>query len=555
VSQASAWRYYLGFYRGRVGPIVLSILLSVGQSLLVLPVAFLVRYAFDSVIPAGNVPALAGLGGAILLLIALNSVAMLLPRYLSLNTTKQAIRDLRDDLLSRCYRWSRAHCDAADRGRLHAVMVQDTQRLDSMSNALVALFLPAAVTALGLSAVLAFLNWRLFLVVLAVLPALYLANRRLRKRLAAKIRAAHRSFEQYSRGTLFVLQMMPLTRVQTAETFEMDRQRRHLDEVRATGLANAMAQALYAAVQNGTAALAGVLIMVIGGMAVATRAMSVGSLLSFYVAVLLLIGSLQTLLSAVPYIVEGCEALLTLARTFQVDARPPYAGRRAIAFSGHVTLEGVGFRYRQEPVLREVSLDLPAGRLVAVTGPNGAGKSTIADLILGFYRPQEGRLCADGQPYDELDLAHLRRAIGVVAQDPLFFAGTILENLTYGQADAPAAAIDEALRLATADAFIRELPDGCQTRVGDNGVTLSGGQRQRLAIARALLRRPRLLILDEPTTHLDAAAMQQLAHNLLHLADAPAILLITHVEEIAERAAILYRLSADGRIAEVARRG
>jgi ATP-binding cassette, subfamily B, bacterial len=184
---------------------------------------------------------------------------------------------------------------------------------------------------------------------------------------------------------------------------------------------------------------------------------------------------------------------------------------------------------------------------VAITGPNGAGKSTIANLILGFYRPQKGQLYADGHPYSDLDIAGLRRFIRIVRQDPVIFPGTILQNITYGCPDAELKQVMRAAETALANNFIQKLPRGYETYTGENGMLLSGGQRQRIAIARALLGTPRFLILDEPTSHLEREVIDQIAGNLQHLDHACAILIISHDIEILGRVQQVYLLQ-EGRL-------
>jgi ATP-binding cassette subfamily B protein/subfamily B ATP-binding cassette protein MsbA len=189
-----------------------------------------------------------------------------------------------------------------------------------------------------------------------------------------------------------------------------------------------------------------------------------------------------------------------------------------------------------------VSLRIEPGEHAALFGPNGAGKSTVVSLILGLYRPQDGHLAADGVPYGEVDVRGLRRQIGVVLQDPVIFPGTIAGNIAYGRPDATEAEIRAAAELATAAAFIDTLPDGYETQVGDEGGLLSGGQRQRIAIARALIARPALLILDEPTTYLDDRSITRLFHNLLHLEGAPSVLVISHDLEVVRKMDTVHHL-------------
>ncbi len=544
----SSWQFYLGFYQGRFFRLILSILLSSGQSLILLPIAFMVRYIFDVTIPWGELHNLILLGLVILVLSILNEAATLYPRYLSLNTTKLVLRDIREELVSRCYLVARSHFHSADLAKLHSVIVQDTQRLDSMSNAIVALFLPAMINIFALSCVLLYLSPRLFSIIIVIVPILYLINHfLLKKRLIEKTQASHRAFERFSKGILFVLQMMELTRIQTAEEMETNRQKIYLEEVRETGEANSMSFAIYTSVQNMITIIPMVLILIVGGLAVIEKTMTFGALLSFYVAIALLKGYVQTLLSSLPYIIEGNESLITLEKNFRVKDKTPFKGRKKISFKGKITFRSVSFHYQKErEVLHNVDLVIQPGNLAATMGPNGVGKTTLAYLILGFYRPQKGCLFADGFSYDTLDINHLRKQIGVVPQDPVIFSGTILENITYGQPNVNLKEVERAAQLASAHKFIEQLPQGYETQTGEQGVLLSGGQCQRIAIARALLRRPKLLILDEPTNHLDNDTVKQLLENIRNLAEEPSILLITHIDEVARQADSIYVLNRKG---------
>ena len=177
-----------------------------------------------------------------------------------------------------------------------------------------------------------------------------------------------------------------------------------------------------------------------------------------------------------------------------------------------------------------------------MVGLNGSGKSTIVSLIMGSYRPTRGAVVADGVPYDELDLRALRRSIGLVPQEPITIAGTVRENIGYGFPNLSSEDLERATRLAGADVFIDHLPNGYETELTFDGLTLSGGQRQRIALARALIGRPRLLILDEPTNHIDAQLFEMLLDRLVTLDDAPAVLLISHHPAIDMWADDVYRI-------------
>ena len=192
-------------------------------------------------------------------------------------------------------------------------------------------------------------------------------------------------------------------------------------------------------------------------------------------------------------------------------------------------------------------MEVEPGEFVALVGPNGAGKTTVLSLILGLYRPREGRLVADGVPYDELDIIELRRQMGVILQDPIVFPTTIRRNIAYGRPDATAEEVQEAAWWATASDWIESLPEGYETQMGDEGGLMSGGERQRVALSRRFLSKPALLVLDEPTTHLDDASIRRLLENLRALPGGPSVLAISHDAVVADEADRVYTLR-DGRI-------
>ncbi len=222
----------------------------------------------------------------------------------------------------------------------------------------------------------------------------------------------------------------------------------------------------------------------------------------------------------------------------------------AHAFKGQVRFENVDFGYETDRYhLTDVTLDVPAGAHMAIVGPSGAGKSTLASLLLRLYQPGAGRVMIDGRDVREYTLDSVRSQISVVLQDNLLFSGTIRSNITHGAADATDEQVQAAARLANAHGFIKSLPDGYDAVVGERGVTLSHGQRQRIAIARAAIRQAPILILDEPTTGLDAVSEAAVVAALERVYQGRTTLLITHnLAQAAVADVILYM--EEGKIIE-----
>ena len=196
---------------------------------------------------------------------------------------------------------------------------------------------------------------------------------------------------------------------------------------------------------------------------------------------------------------------------------------------GHITIENVTVGYElNRPVLRGLSLDIPPGKTVALVGPTGAGKTTVAGLVPRFFDPWEGRVLVDGHDVRDVQLRSLRRNVGLVLQELFLFPLSIAENIAYGQPEATMAEIEAAAKAAGADEFVRRLPRGYHTVIGERGTTLSGGERQRLSIARALLKNAPILILDEPTSALDAETEAALLATLRQLSTGRTTLIIAH---------------------------
>jgi ATP-binding cassette subfamily B protein len=260
------------------------------------------------------------------------------------------------------------------------------------------------------------------------------------------------------------------------------------------------------------------LILLVGGRDVIHGSLTLGQFTAFYAYLLILISPMRTL----GYMLGAAQrATASGARIFQVLDREPSMITPADApalpdGSGHVVFEGVGLTFEgsHRPALRDVDLDVPAGRTVALVGAMGSGKTALVSLIPRLYDVSRGRLTVDGADVSEVDLVSLRREIAIVNDDPFLFSATVHDNIAYARPEATREEVEEAAAAAQAHGFISSLPDGYDTLVGERGLTLSGGQRQRIAIARAVLANPRILILDDATSSVDASTEQEIKQAL-----------------------------------------
>ena len=536
------WGAFARLFDGSRRLVFASLGISIVQSLLLVPIAFLVRRAFDVSIPDGDTSGVILIGVAILALFAASMGLGLLTKRLALRATTQAITALRVRLIEKVLFLPRAYFDQSDLGILHATIVQDTDRLDLMTIALVSVLMPVVVIAIALSATLVVIQPLLAALLLVIIPILVVLTRTLNRRVRTRTRRWQRAFDAFSTQTQLALRSITLTKLHGAERSEVERQALKINDLGETRMAMSWAQALHTQLNGVIAAAGGVIVLVVGGVAVAHGTMSMGDLISFYAVLGLLRNQLLIGGGATPTVISGTESLARLERILEEEPGPAYSGTRSIDFKGRIELHEVGFEYVPgEPVLREVSLEIRPGEVVALLGPNGAGKSTILSLIAGLYLPQRGTILADGVPLADLDLADLHRRMGFIVQDPFLFPTSVTENLSFGRPGATSAELQAAARRAGAHQFIEELPGGYEARIGDEGVLLSGGQRQRLALARALLGSPRLLMLDEPTTHLDTAGVDELIGSLT-VGGGPGILMVTHDPTVAASAGRILSL-------------
>ncbi len=297
-------------------------------------------------------------------------------------------------------------------------------------------------------------------------------------------------------------------------------------------------------------------LLLFGGRQVLNGHLTLGDLTMFLVYMLMLLGPLSVLAESAASLQNGLAALDrvldVLSERREMLAGPDSQRVDRTTTTGRITFENVSFCYpgSELPALSEINLDVAPGEMIALVGSSGAGKTTFCNLVARFYDPTGGRICFDGVDLRDLEVESYRNLLGIVEQDVFLFDGTVAENIGYADRHADFSAIQQAAQAAHAEEFIRELPNGYDTLIGERGVKLSGGQRQRLAIARALLADPKLLIFDEATSNLDTKSERLIQSSLQTLTAQRTTFVIAHRLSTIVRADRIVVLE-NGRIREI----
>lgn len=510
----------------------------------------LVREIFDSALPDQDRAALAWLCAGLVVLQVSSAASMIATTRWVAGRAREAGSRLRVRLAEWIQGQEIASLDAIGASRLHDKVVRDVERVDQMGVSLLAQAVPSLVLVMASLLILFLVDWVLLTVLVAAAPGLWMLTNRLARHVRSATEALHRSEERLSAATLLSISILRLTRARGAESVEVQRHADLAADHAGIGRRRDSSQPAMVLTIRSMVGVVAFLILFVGGARVISGASTIGSMFGFFGGLAVLRIPLDSLIYAVPNIIAGRASLIELDALLREGRADPYRGGEVGEFAGSVRLEGVGFGYDARPVIEDVDLELVPGQVTALVGPNGSGKTTLANLVLGLYRPSTGRVLADGKPYDELDMATLRRSMGIVFQDALLFDDTISANLTYGSVEVGSGELERVAVASTADRVVRNTWGGFDARVGPDGARLSGGERQRLSIARALMGTPKLLVLDEPSNHLDRQSLRRLCQNLRDLPGSPAVLLISHDPEITDLADRTYAIEA-GRVAPV----
>lgn len=529
-------------------PVTLGRLLDLARHerplLLVATIALLANSALTLVAPQGVrilIDAVAQTNGravmdqtiAVLVVIFLGNAVLSFSRaYLFTLAGERVVQRLRNRLFSQVINQETGFFDSQRTGELLNRLSADTGILQNAVTVNVSMALRMIIQALGSLGVLFFTSSRLTFVMLGIVPVVVLGAvlfsrvvRRLSKQTQDALARASEVAEE------------SISNIRTVRSFareggEIKRYEGRIAEAFELGRRMAKAYGMFMGAMGFAGYLSMAAVLWYGGTLVLAGTMSVGDLTAFLLYTVYLSFSLAGLSGLYG---DYNRAIGASTRVFELLDRVPMlpasAGIKLAQVRGEMSLKNVSFAYPTRSdilVLKEFDLHLTPGKVVALVGRSGSGKSTVAQLLMRFYDPSSGEIALDGQPLHALDLNWLREQIGAVSQEPVLFATTIAENIRYGRPSATQAEVEAAAKAANAHEFVVGFTEAYDTLVGERGVRLSGGQKQRIAIARAILKDPRILILDEATSALDAESEHLVRDALDHLMKGRTVLVIAH---------------------------
>ncbi len=440
---------------------------------------------------------------------------------------------LRSGLSRQLQRLSIGYFTRASAGVLQTKVVRDVENIEQMVrtlfdgglSALSGLVGALVVTAIRAPAFLPF-----FVLIVPVSAALVQA---MRGGLAQRNQQFRQQVERMSARLTEMTHLIPITRAHGLEQDALERVDETLTSVRKAGLELDLLNAVFGSLSWVTYSMFNILCLMAAAWVAYHQILPITAgdvvMLSGYFASLT--GAVMALVNLIPPISKGIESIHSVGEVLKAPDLEQNEGKLSVeAVRGAFRFENVSFHYpdTEASAITDFSLEVPAGQNVAFVGPSGAGKSTILNLVIGFIRPTAGRILLDGRDMNTLDLRTYRRFVSVVPQESILFEGTVRDNITYGLSNVSDSQVEAALRDANAWDFVQEMPNGLQTHIGERGAKLSGGQKQRLAIARALIRNPRVLILDEATSALDTESEALIQQALARLMRGRTTFIVAH---------------------------
>ena len=527
--------YILPYWRR----LALVLALSLISTLLGLAQPYITKLLIDEALLRKNMQALITVAALMVVVTVLGFALNIISSYRYVAVSAAVLFDMRLSVYKHLQKLSPRFYTRTKLGEIVSRLNNDISEVQRVAADTLLAAISNFIFLVGSVTIMVLLNWKLFLLSILLIPVSVLALKHYRQKLTDKVRGMRERSADI--GSFLIESLMGMRLVVTSNTQDAEVARfREKNQSFVDALLSMQLVSYFAGALPGTVlTLSTALVFLYGGKLVIDGVMTVGALVAFMAYHMRLLAPVQNLMGLYTSIATARVSLNRvfeiLDTTVEVNEAPGALALRAVR--GDIEFRDVTLKYdRETVVLDSVSFEIPAGSLCAVAGASGVGKSTIADLLLRFYDPQAGTVRLDGQDLREIRLTDLRREVVLVEQTAFLFNATIAENIRYGRPEATLEEIIGVARAASIDAFIRSLPEGYDTQVGERGQALSAGERQRIALARALLRDPAVLVLDEPTASVDPNTEQMIAAELASVMQGRTTVVISHRLSLIEHA-------------------
>jgi len=557
------YRRAIRYVRPYTGSLVAFILLGLLSTAFGLAQPYMSRFLVDDALIGHSLRALVIISLAMIAIAILNSAISFVSSYTYLRLSTSSLFDMRLDLYRHLQSLSPRFFSGRKLGDLVSRINNDIGEVQRVASDALLSLLSNILFLVGSLGMMLWLNWQLTIVSIVLLPIAIFTLRYYQGRLITQTKDIRQKSSDL--GSFLIESLMGLRMTISCAAEEREALRfRHLNDGFIHALLGAQATSFLAgALPALVLTIATSLMFLYGGWLVFAGKLTIGGLLAFIAYQTKLFSPVQNLLALYTNLLTGGVALDRVFELMDIPAevKDPEQPVPLPEGLGTIHLNAVSFSYKgQGQALDEIDLTIPQGSFCVLLGPSGSGKSTLTDMLLRHYDPESGSITVGGIDLRAVTLADLRSRISIVEQVPYLFHASLQENIAYGKPEASLAQIRECACAANIDDYIMSLPDGYDTIVGERGATLSAGERQRIAIARALLRNPALLILDEPTASLDPASEAAVSVALARATEGRTTLLITHRQsliEMADQVAVIQhgRLIENGPPHELIRAG
>mgnify|MGYP001482882919 FL=1 len=438
---------------------------------------------------------------------------------------------LRSTLVRKLQQLSLSYHGDMNAGRLQSKVLRDVEAIDFLSRQMLMTIIPAGINLVVIIGLTLYHSWLVALFFVLMAPASIYLVRVFKNKMSSRNREVRRNIEAMSGKVSETVEMIPVTRAHGLEDVEIRKVDAALQDIRERGHRLDVLEAYFGSSSWVVFQLFQVGCLFFTAYLAHKGYMEIGDIVMYQGFFNMIIGSVSSILNVYPNLVKGTESLHSVTEVLLSSDTEEYKGRTKLEdIHGTYSFENVAFNYKESDrhVLDQFSLEVKAGERIAFVGESGSGKSTILSLIIGFYKPQSGVIKVDGVPMAELSMKKYRQSLAIVLQNNILFSGTIRENISYGLPDISDEKVQQAVYMANLQDVIDGLPQGIDTSVGEHGGRLSGGQRQRIAIARALVRDPRIIILDEATSALDNVSERHVQNAIETLMTGRTTFIVAH---------------------------